>query len=203
MNPVTVPQPRTWRPPAGVVPVSCALLLLTLCWGVAGVEAHPGTRAMGTPAVGFSLGDPERATSAVPPAVPAASLAPPRETPSAWAWVALLAVPGIRAARRWGGRRSLALATGLVLAAFAVEGAIHAVHHLNDPRQAERCPVYSASLHVIGLGATPSTPDLPPPAPSCQDAVARIVQHRSPVLGGPQSRAPPHPARVASPRFLH
>jgi hypothetical protein len=181
-----------------MVLVSCAVVLvLTQFWGTSLVQAHPGAPAMTAAALEFDGADLAPAAIAVPHTVPVAFLAPPRATLSAWTWVALLVVPGIRAARRWGGRRSLALAIGLVLGVFTVEGAIHSIHHVKDPGQAERCPVYSASQQVTGLCAGSATPDLAPPTLADRCRALLGVQ----LVGGrcPSSSPVPLPARQPSP----
>jgi hypothetical protein len=136
-----------------------------------------------------ALGDPTPGSAAHP--APASSLAAAPTTSSAWTWILLLILPGLAAARGVRSARGLALVVALVVAVFACETAVHSVHHLKDPRQAERCPVYSASQQVTGLTATPATPDLPPLSPTFDRPVAQAVPLLSRVLDGEQSRAPP------------
>jgi hypothetical protein len=87
--------------------------------------------------------------------------------------------------------RRLAVILACALAVFACETALHSAHHVKDPTQAERCPVYSASLHVTGLEAGLATPELPLPmlAPPCLQACDTHRPTR--VLDGSQARAPP------------
>lgn len=174
--------------PAMVVAWFLVVLLLTLGWGPGAVEAHPGmSGAIGVAReVPTAPADPAPVASMLPPLAPAAGMM----TPGAWAWLTLLGL----SAMALGGRQrhpALALTLALLLGVFACETAVHSAHHLKDPREAERCPVYSASQHVTGLTAAPATPDLPPPSPTGDRPVIRPGQLRAPELAGPQSRAPP------------
>jgi hypothetical protein len=164
-------------------------LILTLCWGPSAVEAHPGMRGAIDPAVRLDAGPGDLPPG---PSTPLArDLAPVAAPSSAWTWLILLSFSGIAVAsrRRW--PCGLAIPLVLLVGVSACETAIHSAHHLKDPRQAERCPIYSASQHVTGLSAAPATPDLPPLLPTLDPPVVRIVQLRSQVLDGKQSRAPP------------
>jgi hypothetical protein len=132
----------------------------------------------------------QSATGPTPDTLAPALVAAP-VTSSDWTWVVWLIPSAMGAARRLRSPRGLALAVALALAVFACESSVHAVHHLKDPRQAERCPVYSASQQVSGLSAAPATPDLPPPLPVAGRPAARSVPLLSRALDGEQSRAPP------------
>jgi hypothetical protein len=171
--------------------LGCGVLLVLLLCGATAVEAHPGRRAETAPPVALDTAPDEPSPSATAQPAPVSWLAPAAATSDAWTWLLLLILPGLAAARSPRVARRLALPVALGLAVFACETAVHSVHHLKDPRQAERCPVYSASQQVTGLTAVPATPDLPPPLPTLDRPVARAVQLLSRVLGGEQSRAPP------------
>jgi hypothetical protein len=172
--------------------LSGVVLVLLLLSGASAVEAHPGMQAATVPAalgIDTALDEPNSGPAA--PLAAASSFAAAPATPSAWTWVLLLILPVVAAARGLRSARGLALVVALLLVVFAWESAVHSVHHLKDPRQAERCPVYSASQQVTGLTATPATPDLPPPLPTLDRPVAQAVQFLSRALAGEQSRAPP------------
>jgi hypothetical protein len=174
---------------AGLALVWCGVLVLG--WNPGAVEAHAAMRV----AVDAPLGDDAGAIGPVPAATGRPAQARPAAsagtTGSAWPWPIVPILAGIAAGARRHGPRGLALLLALLLAVFASEAAIHSVHHLADPRQAERCPVHSASQHVAGLSAGPATPELPPLAPTRHRPVLPTVQVRAPVADGPQSRAPP------------
>jgi hypothetical protein len=116
---------------------------------------------------------------------------PPPATPATAALIclALLVLPAILAARQW--RRTATLATLGLLVWFSAETAFHSAHHLKDPGEAERCPVFTAAQHLPGVDPEPAVPvlersaamvaaPLPPPA-----IVGQVV------LDGEQARAPP------------
>jgi hypothetical protein len=185
-------QVRGRVPGAGAALPSWGVILILLLWGAGAVEAHPGMQAATAPAaVGIDTAIDEPNSGPAGRLASASSLAAAPATPSAWTWVLLLILPGVAAARGPRSARGLALVVALLLVVFACASAVHSVHHLKDPRQAERCPVYSASQQVTGLTATPATPDLPPPLPTPDRPVAQAVQLLSRVLDGEQSRAPP------------
>ncbi len=178
---------------AWVIAVSwAALLALLVCWGATAVEAHPEVRASVVPAVRFEAAPTPVEQAPAPPSQTALTSArvPAPAASSDWMWVALSIVPAMVAALRRLPPRGLALTVALVLAVFACESAIHAVHHLTDPRQAEGCPVFSASQHVTGLTAS-ATPDVPPPAAVSGRPAIHPVQRLSRALDGKQPRAPP------------
>ena len=103
-------------------------------------------------------------------------------------------VAGLAAWRRADARargRAVALALSLLLTVFAVEAAVHSVHHLADPAAAADCSVLSSSQHLAWGAADPVDTGRPPldvtPAPLGRFAQApRGTLHR-PVQG----RAPP------------
>jgi hypothetical protein len=163
-----------------------ATLVLALLAGASVVEAHSGARAV----IPVPLELDTVTSEAVPAPVVSAS------DPWPGATLVLVGAAGIAAAagclRR---RQRLAVFLSLAVAVFAGETALHSVHHLNEPQQAERCPVYAASVHVAGLEAGPATPELPPPARTPNRSLAGNPQRLTGVLAGPPSRAPPgHPA---------
>ena len=68
----------------------------------------------------------------------------------------LAAMIGIVAAtaRRWG-RQAAMPALALLIGWFALESAIHSVHHFWDPQSAASCQLSLASQHVEGAGISP------------------------------------------------
>jgi len=70
-----------------------------------------------------------------------------------WGLLAALALCalGLMSARRFV-KRAAVLSLAMTLAAFALEAAVHSVHHLSDADAAARCVVLSASQHVDGAG---------------------------------------------------
>jgi hypothetical protein len=90
--------------------------------------------------------------------------------------------------------RRVLVASGLVLllAVFALEDAMHSVHHGLGPVDAKGCAVAAASVHVMGtaVDAITTTDLIPPPAEEDRlerDVTRPEVLYRSPV----QQRAPP------------
>lgn len=173
------------------------VLLLMLLGGAATVAAHSGRPAT----LSSFERDPVAPQAAPGPAVPAPVTLPPATPPPAISppsstapWVPLaLGIVTVLAGVRWPRcpRRRLALTLSLSLAVFACETALHSAHHLNDPKKAEHCAVYSASLHLSGLEAAPATPELPRPLPTLEGVRAHDGQPFARVLDGPPSRAPP------------
>jgi hypothetical protein len=155
-------------------------LLLMLLGGTSTVDAHSGMPPASPPSL--QLG------AVVPQGVPTSAIPAP-----SMSWVlATLAIGATIAGAGWLRHpRRLAVALSLSLAVFACETALHSAHHLNDPKRAEHCAVYSASLHLSGLEAAAATPELPRPLPTCEDVRTRAGQPSARVLSGPPSRAPP------------
>jgi hypothetical protein len=165
-------------------------LILTLCWGPVAVDAHSGrSPAIVSPDELQSVTTPPPVAVDVPAPVPPMSAAP--DASNAWMSIVLLSLCGLSAVprRRWS--QGLPLGLVLLLGVFACESATHSVHHLRDPRQAERCPLLSASQHLTGLSASPATPDLPRLVPTSDTPVGPTLRVRSAALAGEQSRAPP------------
>jgi hypothetical protein len=127
----------------------------------------------------FAAADPALDGSA-PPASPRAA---------ALICLAVLALPGILAARQW--RRTAAVATLGLFLWFSAEAAFHSAHHLTDPGEAERCPVFAAAQHLPGADPAPDVPVLERPAPSAAAPLPALAVASCVVLDGKQARAPP------------
>ena len=112
-------------------------------------------------------------------------------TPAGVPWYLVVALSGLTALGARRPRRNLALALVLLLAIFAFESGLHAVHHLNDQDRGESCGVASASQHVAGTEADRGlAADAPAPAEPMLVAPVRVIRSaRS--LGPHDSRAPP------------
>ena len=112
-------------------------------------------------------------------------------TPAGVPWYLVVALSGLTALGARRPRRNLALALVLLLAIFAFESGLHAVHHLNDQDRGESCAVASASQHVAGTEVEGSlTGDAPAPAEPTRVASVRVIRSaRS--LGPHEGRAPP------------
>jgi hypothetical protein len=88
----------------------------------------------------------------------------------------------------------MALALILALGSFALALAIHAVHHLDDPRQGAACLVFSVGQQMAGLLAEPLElgafhPSHTPPPNALADGFLPALFCRS-----AQPRAPPPPS---------
>jgi len=103
--------------------------------------------------------------------------------------LAVLALPGVLAARQW--RRTAALATLGLFLWFSAEAAFHSAHHLTDAGETERCPVFAAAQHLPGTDPEPAVPVLERPAPGIVAPLAPASLAVSVVLDGEQARAPP------------
>jgi hypothetical protein len=125
----------------------------------------------------FAAGDPTPDGSALPASPRAAALI----------CLAVLALPGILAARQW--RRTVALATLGLFLWFSAEAAFHSAHHLTDA--GERCPVFAATQHLPGTDPEPAVPVLERPAPGLAAPLAPAAAAVVVVLDGEQARAPP------------
>ena len=168
------------RAHARVLGICGVALLLVLLGGTSTVEAHSGMPPASPPALELDAVVPQ----GVPPsAIPAPSMS--------WVLAALAIGATITGAGWLRHPRRLAVALSLSLAIFACETALHSAHHLNDPKRAEHCAVYSASLHLSGLEAAAATPELLRPLPTCEDVRTRAGQPSARALSGPPSRAPP------------
>lgn len=137
--------------------------------------------ALATPApahVGGSAHEPP--TAARPSSAPVAALA---------AWIAF----GALATGLGVGRRRRHVMAGLVsaaLAVFAVEAAVHSVHHLGSDHDARECRVAAAASQV---GGTPEQPPSVAPVPGSRETVALVsaVEPRGSDLRPDRGRAPP------------
>jgi len=70
---------------------------------------------------------------------------------SGWVPLTVLVLTGFGlAVLRRHAKEAATLALALAIALFAVEAAVHSVHHLSDPDAAARCLVLSASQHLEG-----------------------------------------------------
>jgi len=117
------------------------------------------------------------------------SLPPVAPRTAALICLAVLALPGILATRRW--QRTATLAAMGLLVWFSAEAAFHSAHHLTDPEGAERCSVFSAAQHLSGVDPEPAVPVLEPPAPVAAAPLAPPTVAPRVVLDGEQARAPP------------
>ncbi len=88
------------------------------------------------------------------------------------------------------------LALALVIGLFAVEAAVHSVHHLSEPDAAARCLVLSVSQHLEGTCLELPTVAVPAPTqhPVRVDDVPSIA--RSERFRSDAGRAPPTPPSV-------
>ena|SRR5690242_6677399 len=118
-----------------------ALVALWLCLGAASAMAHPtksrllDVRARETQVVSH-VERPEPATGGSFGWPLAAGLG------------ALLGAGALGALTRRSPGRAVALGLVLVLGVFALESAVHSVHHLTDPEAQGACPVLSGSGHL-------------------------------------------------------
>jgi hypothetical protein len=170
-------RPSPARPRRGwLIGLAMPWIVSTLVAATPAGAAHP---PVGTEGFAAGQADPGLAETS-PPATPATAIL---------ISLAVLALPGVL--RGLGSRPGRTLAAAALLSWSAGETAIHSVHHLGQPAEAERCPVLSASQHTPGLDPGPGGPLLERPA-----AIA-IVLHASPVaaaaivLDDKQARAPP------------
>ncbi len=148
---------------------SAVTLLLLLLGAPPTVSAHPG--------------------HAVAPVADAPWTVPLPPIPELALALGLLAVATV--ARRARGPRWLPVVLSLLLVILACETALHSAHHLTDPRKAEHCVVYSASLHLGGLEALRATPELSRSGAFLDAGRLHEGQPFARALAGPSSRAPP------------
>jgi hypothetical protein len=105
--------------------------------------------------------------------------------------VALLAAVSTAASHRH--PRAVAVALSLGLSAFAIQSAVHSVHHLGQPLEAEKCPVFAASQHAPGdLPSVPSV-DRPTEVATALVSVAPDWFVPDSAERPDQGRAPPAP----------
>ncbi len=84
-----------------------------------------------------------------------------------------------------------ALFLALALGVFALDTAIHSVHHLSEPQNAAQCPVLSASQHVVGALAETSEICAPTLASEAPPSVGTESILPARFFGSDQGRAPP------------
>jgi hypothetical protein len=87
--------------------------------------------------------------------------------------------------------RAVALALSLLLAVFAVEAAVHSVHHLADRAAAADCSVLASSQHLAWGAADPVDTGRPPLAVTTAPLVRSDDAPRGPLHRPVQGRAPP------------
>lgn len=158
-----------------------SLLAVSLLLGAGAVMAHPTTHLLDTHAGGVhAVGHTE---------LPALGLPTDRLWWAGFWLVAGLGLWRLAACRRRG--RMVALGLSLLLGVFAMESAVHSVHHLADPETAAACPVLSGSQHLTWgeVAAVASS------APPLCAALVRPLRAEEPayslVYRPHQERAPP------------
>ena len=122
---------------------------------------------------------------------PTLAESPPPATPGTAALIclAVLALPGLLAARQW--RRTATVATLGLLVWFSAEAAFHSAHHLGEAGETERCPVFSAAQHLPGVDPEPPVPVLARPASTAAAPLQLPVAPSRVVLDSELARAPP------------
>jgi hypothetical protein len=108
--------------------------------------------------------------------------------------IGLALVAGLVAWRRADPRargRAVALALSLLLTVFAVETAVHSVHHLADRAAAADCSVLSSSQHLAWGEADPVDTGRPPLDVSAAPLGRSEQAPRGPLHRPVQGRAPP------------
>ena len=163
----------------GVLLVLTALLILG-AGGLVQAQADDGVAAA---SASNAPGDPAKSASSAAPVA------------RAFPWPIL--PPTARGLTLWRRRqrRAIALALALLLSLFAVENAVHSVHHLTDQNRATACAVASAAQHVAGtaLERVALEPPISPSADLVAESDPIALVSRS--LRPDQERAPP--SRVA------
>jgi len=108
--------------------------------------------------------------------------------------IGLALLAGLVAWRRTGRRargRAVALALSLLLTVFAVEAAVHSVHHLADRAAAADCSVLASSQHLAWGAADPVDTGRPPLDVSAALLVRSDDAPRGSLHRPVQGRAPP------------
>ena len=108
--------------------------------------------------------------------------------------IGLALLAGLVAWRRTGRRargRAVALALSLLLTVFAVEAAVHSVHHLADRAAAAECSVLASSQHLAWGSADPVDTGRPPLDVTTAPLVRSDDAPRGPLHRPVQGRAPP------------
>jgi hypothetical protein len=108
--------------------------------------------------------------------------------------IGLALLAGLVAWRRTGRRargRAVALALSLLLTVFAVEAAVHSVHHLADRAAAADCSVLASSQHLAWGAADPVDTGRPPLDVTAALLVRSDDAPRGSLHRPVQGRAPP------------
>ena len=152
----------------------------------------PSTAHQHGEALGPDIPPPAVVEAGPAPAMPAAVGAAPSRLPLLLAAIGVLALAGMGVRTR----RFIPVALTLLVSISAFEQTVHGVHHLGDPREADKCAVLAVSTHVDGTAGAPEpvpTPDLVfaptlpmPPAPAVHAALVDV----------PPGRAPPRPSFI-------
>jgi len=87
--------------------------------------------------------------------------------------------------------RAVALVLSLLLTVFAVEAAVHSVHHLADRAAAADCSVLASSQHLAWGAADPVDTGRPPLDVTAAPLVRSDDAPRGPLHRPVQGRAPP------------
>jgi hypothetical protein len=175
-----------WRPlrpcagRGGLIALAAPWLVSVLLVASPAAASHPPVSLEAAPAESEVAGPDPALVETPPPATPRTATL---------ICLAVLALPGILAARQW--RRTAALATLGLFLWFSAEAAFHSAHHLTDPGGAERCPVFMAAQHLPGADPEPAVPVLDRPAPSIAAPLTPAAVVVWVVLDGEQARAPP------------
>jgi hypothetical protein len=95
----------------------------------------------------------------------------------------------------WRWRRATALSLTLIIGLFAFNTAIHSVHHVFQPPQRTKCPLFSASQHATGTPADVDAVALGAPLLAIENAPVPVGEA---IPSGrfcrpAQERAPPSP----------
>jgi hypothetical protein len=183
---------------------------LAAAWGVllaaATVDAHPRIRAVEPVALAAAPSSVE----SVPPVAQADEpqwtvvespdvgsdpgswmAASPPASPIPILLVALLAAASTVAGHRR--PRATAVVLSLALSLFAIQTAVHSVHHVGQPQDAEKCPLFSASQHAPGDLPGVSVLDRPAVAPAALVTAAPDWLVPDSAERPDQGRAPPAP----------
>jgi hypothetical protein len=168
------------------------------------VDGHPRVR----PVEPFGItAEPARVESRPPTAHPfepgalAAEASGTEADPKAWvagvpatSFVPILVLGLVTAIGMVGGSRrprAVAVAVTLAISVFAIASAVHSVHHIGHPHEAEKCPVLLASQHAPG--DLPSIPAMDRPAEVVAelDLLAPVLFVPDTALRPDRGRAPP------------
>lgn len=119
----------------------------------------------------------------------ALSVAGSRAEASPAPWIALaLALLALVA---WRPRRTVATALLVLLSVAAFQAGFHSVHHLDQQKDATRCPLAAAAAHLAGVTGSPAAGEVPVVAASPIVLPADRPAVCSTVLRPDAGRAPP------------